>query len=194
MKPQIAMSSYRAHTMTRALRELDLIAKPVIVEVGRTRNLKGWEDDGYSTIHFSDYVCKHRGSFVSIECDASTEHICTGIMYWLRIDLSRTHFVNVAPDRFHIPEMDIDLLYLDGPDCDKGMEIASAVWHFKCMEFLEPQIVAGGLVLVDDCMNEKVPVGKGALVVPYLQQVCGYDTLERGYQWLLKKPNKKEVS
>jgi len=186
MRYALPFSSVRRESMEKVFFLLSEVVKPIIMEVGRTRFADGMQGDGYSTIHFADYVQRHGGMLLSVDADPGTEKLCRELFGVLELDGAPVVFVDVKPESFHVPEADLNLLYLDGPDCTEGMERQSAQWHLACMKFLEHKVVKGGLVLVDDCMNDLFPEGKGSLAIPYLVE-REYEVLYKGYQWLLRK-------
>lgn len=189
MSVQIPFSAVRKDAMERTFLELDKMVSPNIVEVGRTRHPFGMDSDGYSTIHFAQYVASHSGQLVSIDNDPTTEPVCRTILELAKVDTATILFVNVPSDELILPvDMPtISLLFLDGPDCDGDKAETSALWHLGCFQCLKSYILPGGLVLVDDCFDAIVPAGKGRDVVPYMLNER-YVPLYTGYMWLLRKP------
>jgi predicted O-methyltransferase YrrM len=170
--------------MALALAELDKVANPVICEVGRLRNVHTGESDGHSTLAFLEYVNGRDGKLVSIDDDLKTESICRRLFVDSGIsDIKRIVFDNwSALEKYHHPNMLMDLLYLDAWDLHVNK---SAENHLICFMWMEMFVKPGGLVLIDD--TGYPDLGKGKLVVP-VAGMMGWTVLHQGFQTLLRKP------
>lgn len=187
----IPFSTSRREAMVAALTGLEHVKAPLIMEVGRTRDVVGAEGDGFSTVHFGAFVSSHGGHLLSIDADPDTKHECRILLNIVGVNLAAITFIDVEQGAFQIPSFDkaVNLLLLDGPDCYPGLAEGSAQWHAECARFLEGKVAAGGFVLVDDCLSADVPAGKGKYCVPWLVKQ-GYEVRVKGYMWLLQKGSK----
>ena len=175
------------------LKALNMLpAKPVIVEVGMSRQEGNWQGDGYSTPLFAHHVEKYGGQFYSVDIDPEAIKVSKKIMSSYGIEGRETYLICADALSFFqcsfIPK--ISLMYLDCWDYvgDRWAKEESANKHLKLFKLIEPYLDDGALVVVDDIFqDDTIIVGKGSLAIPYMIEL-GYEVVERGYQFILRKP------
>jgi hypothetical protein len=161
---------------TEAIQALDKIGGKVIVELGAIRDLKPAAEhaDGWSTVRWAQ---AGRFEVYCIDNDsraiASAQKLVpTGVHYHCRDGFK---FLREF-------EGSIDLLYLDGPDAEKG----GTEFHLKALKMAP--LSGSCLVLMDDCdlwPGRWVGRGKGELAIPEALRM-GFDVLhDNGRQVLL---------
>lgn len=173
----------RNYTMDRLLVEATKrFDSPRIIETGCTRIPEDWVGTGNSTYVFGAYLDGlEAGKLVSVDITPS------------HCEFARK-YTSPWEDRVAIIEDDsvrwlsqnrepINVLYLDSMDTDLPGHADHALAEIKAAM---PQLTPKALVLIDDTIWIKGWQGKGALVVPFLQQ-HGWRILASGCQALLAR-------
>lgn len=160
---------------------------PSIVEIGTIRS-REVQNDGHSTLIFAEYIRDHGGNLFSIDNLIEHLEVCKSVLTKKNLMSDRVHLINMD-GIMYIRELSdyIDLLYLDGFDYVEGAEVLSATFHLDCGILANPIIPSGGMILIDDVLDETTYKGKGEMLIPYLIKEK-YEIIEKGYQFLLRKP------
>jgi predicted O-methyltransferase YrrM len=155
---------------------------PHVVETGCIRSEDDFAGAGFSTYVFGAWLCERGGHLSSIDNDA--RH-CTFARDWTRCfgAAVQVHLAD-SVEWFRASSEPIDLLYLDSLDADQA----------RCAEHGLAEIEAAyarlrphALVACDDTVYQRGSFhGKGALLVPWLQQ-RGWSVLYSGHQTVLSR-------
>ena len=148
------------------------IENPLFVEIGTTRGGMGGgpDGDGWATNAWGWYVDKYGGHLHTVDLDPSRIEQCKAVTNKFKESIGY-HVMTGVEFIESLPHGKlIDFLYLDGSDDPQGM-----VDEFQAA-------IDGGhlglrsLILLDDIPEECLKAGKGAKVIPMIQDE-GYEIL-----------------
>ena len=150
----------------------------LVVETGCLRIPGNWEGDGQSTFMFDALVRACGGTLFSIdvspECIDTARKACSSATQLLENDS-----VSALNALAQVSSRQIDLLYLDSFDLDKGF-LPSAIHHALELIAVRPLIGSGTVICVDDYGLGKTG-GKGMIVDKFLAAIRA-KVLYSGYQ------------
>lgn len=171
----------RNHTMDVLLREATKrFMDPTIVETGCVRTKEDWGGAGNSTYIFGAYLeGLDAGHLTSVDNDRGhCEFARAYTQPWHhRITIVEDDSVGWLKNN----QVPINVLYLDSMDADLSGHAEHALAEVQAAM---PCLSSSSLVLIDDTVWRKGWHGKGALVVPFLQD-HGWRILASGYQVLM---------
>lgn len=132
-----------------------------IVETGTIRNTnKDYvEGDGHSTLHIAEWIKHNGGNFTSI--DLYTE---VAKRYLTSHNLQNFVKFEQGDSRRILAEMTKPLHFVL---LDSANDVDVILGEFK---LVEPLVVDGGIVMVDDVYMDSVNVVKGHKVIPYARE------------------------
>ena len=167
----------RFKTMYGAIKHLQSIDKPVIVEVGTLRDTN--QGGGHSTYKFGEYCAKFGGELHTI--DILKEAIDHSIKYTTNFQPWINYVVSDSTKYLEKFDKKIDFLYLDGFDSTPGKEKEAAKKQLEEMKAVLPKMADNCIILLDDADLPKK--GKVRLSSKYLLK-NGFKLVEAGYQQL----------
>lgn len=175
----------RDKTFRAMFEHLDSFDRPVhIVETGCMEDPDNWAGNGCSTILFDKYVETHIGSKAR-SFEIAPEKIEIGMDYCPNV---KFYCGDSVVRLGTLPQLPIDLLYLDASNHNWMAEVPSQVHHLNELMAAMPMLREDSLVVIDDtlvCLDDypqnKI-IGKGGLVTQYAFEVgaelkfCEYQT------------------
>lgn len=181
MNPQ-ARYLNRYSTMERTLQLIQKHMVRTIIETGTSRSgLDGFNTDGSASIIFGDWARDHDATMYSVDIDPQA---LTDAQWAIG---ANKHVHLICQDSVAFLQdfsQQIDFLYLDSFDFDYDNPEPSQQHHLKEIIAAYPKLTAQSIVMIDDC--GLLHGGKGALVIPYLQE-RGWSIVAQSYQVILMR-------
>jgi len=140
-----------------------------IIETGTLRTANNWSD-GQSAALFTRFVEHHGGNVRSVDIDPAACEVANNFVNSTQFEVSCNDSVVWLKQQTALNQ--VDLFYLDSYDVDWHDDTASANHHLKEFLEIEPFLVPGTIVAIDDnsrwCHSYQ-RTGKGRAVLEYLE-------------------------
>jgi hypothetical protein len=121
-----------------------------ILEIGCLRDLNSRAGDGWSTLHWANYVEKHGGFFDFCDINKASVDLCCEL---IREEFD-INFQGHAIDGINLIDGDLNFIYLDGGDCPRETLNQFEKCNLKTQVILIDDFHTKG-VLVDEKYPEK---------------------------------------
>jgi hypothetical protein len=139
-----------------------------IIETGTIRNPMNWKD-GNSGFLFAEFVKMHEGFVRSVDIDQNAVNTANKFVdnrYYKAHCSDSVSWLSSLQDLNNI-----DLFYLDSYDVEWANDDPSADHHLKEFLVIEPFLISGKIVAIDDnsFLTSGKRTGKGRKIVEYLE-------------------------
>lgn len=180
---RISKNNKRFDTFVQAL---DIIKKrnlQILVQTGTACSGTAWcENDGCSTIIFSDYLEEYPGRLYSVDNSSSAIEAAKKALIHEESEADILFVENDSVEFFRNFNQQIDFLYLDSFDFEFTNPIPSQQHHLEEIQAAYPLLHDQSVIMIDDC---GLPLGgRGKLVIEYLKEK-GWKVIADKYQVLL---------
>lgn len=176
LTPYAGRLGKRATTTLEALRRLQTIQNPTVLETGCIRQLDDW-GAGYSTVVYGDFLKRHGGKLVSVDLDGNNVAFARRTAAGLPVEVVQADSRDFLRTYSGPP---LALAYLDSADTYvPGFQ--ECCWEEA--RLVLPHLRPDGIILIDDTPDDG---GKGGLAIPFLK-AQGWQVVMSGHQVLMAR-------